>query len=350
MPQSITNGIPTYNVTTGEAGCQNNALVLGGTNTFAANASPCRFNPYWTSVEFYTAGSNSFYNSLQVQATKRVSHGLDFQVAYTWSRTLDTTQGQMFGDDCAGPGSAIGVSPLNLRLDKGPACFNVPQSLHLNVLYHFPNINSSRPAAKLLQGWWIGNIVSAQGGFPFTPLIGTQRSFDGVITQAPVDRASLNTASTTVTLPVTGGNDTYNFIPYDPKTVITGNPNNWFNPLMFGEAPLGQLGTAGRDILHGPSLIDWDFSIVKDTKIRYLGEAGNLEFRAEIFNMMNHANFNLPASGNVFSGTTALSTAAGGDIQAPTGATVSNPFGTAGQITTTATSSRQIQLALKLEF
>ena len=213
-----------------------------------------------------------------------------------------------------------------------------------------PECNHHRVTAKLLQGWWVGNIVSIQGGFPFTPLIGTQRSLDGVITQAPVDRASLNTSNKTVALAVTGGSYTYNFVPYDPKTVIAGNPNNWFNPLMFGEAPLGQLGTAGRDILQGPGLVDWDFSIVKDTKIKYLGETGNLEFRAEVFNMMNHANFNLPTSGNVFTGTTAVNTAAGGNIQAPSGARVANPLGTVGQITTTATSSRQIQLALKLEF
>jgi hypothetical protein len=228
--------------------------------------------------------------------------------------------------------------------------------MHMSVLYHAPNLKSNGIVSKVTNGWWMGNIVTIVEGFPFTPLVGQDRSFSGVITQSNQTPASLNGAAVSaITNPATGG--TYNWIPYDPKTVITGNPNNWFNPLMFGEAPLGQIGNSPRDILRGPGVGTWNFSINKDTKIGFLGEQGSLEFRAEIFNLLNRANFGPPAN-VVFSGTTAvnngaintLNASAGGNIQTPNAASASNPFGNVGQITTTSTTSRQIQLALKVIF
>jgi hypothetical protein len=231
--------------------------------------------------------------------------------------------------------------------------------MHLSVLYHLPDFKSEGFVSKMVNGWWIGNIVTAVQGFPFTPLVGLDRSFSGVITQSNQTPVSLNTTSSTQTLsvgtnssPVSGcttNTCTYNFIPYDPKTVVTGDPNHWFNPLMFGEAPLGQIGNSPRDILRGPGVGTWNFSINKDTKLGFLGEQGSLEFRMEIFNLLNRANFG-PPTNVTFAGTTALSTSAGGNIQAPNGASASNPLGNVGQITTTSTSSRQIQLALKVVF
>ena len=139
------------------------------------------------------------------------------------------------------------------------------------------------------------------------------------------------------------------FIPYNPNTVITGNPNQWYNPLMFSLQTMiavsqqsaltcGTLGDISRGFLRGPGLANWDFSLVKDTALPFIGEQGRLQFRAEVFNILNHANFGMP-SGTVFSGSTK-------DL----GAYSETATATAGQITTTATASRQIQLALKLIF
>ena len=97
---------------------------------------------------------------------------------------------------------------------------------------------------------------------------------------------------------------TFRFV-YNPNTVITGDPNNWFNgghvldaaelywtwPDKLFADTIGQLGTARRNSLIGPAERNWDFSLVKDTKLGFLGEAGMLEFRAEFFNVMNHPNF-----------------------------------------------------------
>jgi hypothetical protein len=382
VPNNLVNGqlppntMPTFNVNNGEVGCQNNALtsvngvtqplIIPGVNggnpitpstTITANGTtgmpyPCRRNPYWTSALFITSPSNSWYSGLQVLAVKRLSHGLDFQASYTYSRSIDTTAGQMYNTDCGGGaiGTAVGFNPSNLKLDKGLSCSDVPHSMRLSVLYHLPNMKSGGPLSKVLNGWYMGNIVSLSQGFPFTPLITLDRSFSGVITQANSTKPDLNTAAVSAVANPAGG--TYNWIPYDPKTVITGDPNHWFNVLMFGEGPLGRHGNTPRDVLRMPGLTNWDFSLIKDTKLGVLGEQGNLQFRAEVFNFMNHANFGIP-NGTAFAGTltnTAAGGNAGGNIQAPVGASASNPLGTAGQITTTATNSRQIQLALKIMF
>ena len=113
---------------------------------------------------------------------------------------------------------------------------------------------------------------------------------------------------------------------------------------MFGVAPLGQVGDAGRDILRMPGVGEWDFSVVKDTKAGFLGEQGNIEFRAEFFNILNRANFG-PPNPRVFTGNKTS--------DCPSGAVscdLFSPFGAAGEITTTNTTARQIQFALKLIF
>ncbi len=356
------NGQPFFNVTNGQANCQNNSLapgqttlVVGGTTiTPGMPAYPCRVNPYWTSAIFYTNRAESWYNGLQVSLNKRLSGGLNVAADYTWSKAQDDTQGTRFNDDCGGaPSSAFGVHPLHLSQDWGLSCYDITQVMHLSLLYHLPNLKSNGLLSKVTNGWWMGNIVSIQGGPPFTPIINTDRSFGGIIAQNSLGRPTLNTTAQTVTfcnatqLPTTpsctGPTTTVNFIPFDPKTAITGNPAHWFNPLMFGEPALGTIGYPGRDYLRQPGLGDWDFSLVKDTKVGFLGEAGDVQFRAEVFNVLNRANFGLINPGAaVFGGTTLASTAAGGNIQMP--------LSSAGQITTTSTTSRQIQFALKLIF
>src|SRR5581483_740462 len=134
------------------------------------------------------------------------------------------------------------------------------------------------------------------------------------------------------------GKVTYNYVPFNHSTVVTGDPNMWFNPLMFQLPQPGFLGNAGRGILRGPGLGTWNVSFNKDTNVSKLGEAGAIEFRAEFFNILNRANFSLP-SGTVLTGT---QTDAAGLSEAPVNAV--------GRISTTSTSSRQIQLALKLIF
>ena len=118
-------------------------------------------------------------------------------------------------------------------------------------------------------------------------------------------------------------------------------PNRYFDPNAFTLQPAGFLGTAGRNILRGPGFATLDFSLAKDTALRMLGESGKVEFRAEFFNILNRANFVTPgiglggnSAGVVFAGRSNTET----------------PLATAGRITRTAGTSRQIQLALKILF
>jgi hypothetical protein len=155
-------------------------------------------------------------------------------------------------------------------------------------------------------GWTANSIVTLQGGFPFTPQLSYNPSNNGD-TRNPV-RPFVN--------------------PAFSGPVILGNPNQWFNPAAFLAPPnnSGFYGNLGRDTLIGPGLATWDFSLLKDTPLR---EGCNLQFRAELFNLLNRTNFNTP---NAIAFT-------------PTGVSP-----TAGVITSTSTTSRQIQFGLKLRW
>jgi hypothetical protein len=103
--------------------------------------------------------------------------------------------------------------------------------------------------------------------------------------------------------------------------VITHNPAQWFNPNTFVLQAAGTLGNVGRDSLRGPGYVNTDFSIKKDTKLRWLGSAGLLDLRADIFNIFNHPNFAMPSAATFAGGLTAPTTTA--------------PLATAGVITAT---------------
>ncbi len=156
---------------------------------------------------------------------------------------------------------------------------------------------------------------------------------------SPNSVCALSTTRTTVQgQPVT-------FVPFNASTVISGDPQQWFNPLMFTPSQVGFLGTTSRNVLRGPHLSNFNVSFNKDTPAPFLGEAGVIQFRAEFFNIFNHANFGMPQTA-----------AYGGSIvKTPTGGTVPPAFAEApaldaGRITNTITTSRQIQLSLKVIF
>lgn len=287
----------------------------------AAPGTPgCRVNPAFNSCECKVNGLDSWYNSLQVQLQKRLTKNVQFQVSYTFAKALDDTQGQHGGE--AGGSNVTGTDPGHLGTDKGQADFNVPHYFIANTLYALPS-PSSGVAKWLLGGWRTGTIFTAQSGLPFTAYVTQQRSRSGVLG---------NYTSS-------GNPDRPNMIP--GCNLILGGVNQYFNPACFAVQPVGFLGSAGRNIMNGPREINWDFSLTKETPLKLLGEAGKLEFRAEIFNILNHASFAIPGAGPtdgrvVYTGTaTAAST---------------TPLATAGQIGRTVTEPREIQFALKLIF
>ncbi|MGD0224551.1 MAG: carboxypeptidase-like regulatory domain-containing protein [Terriglobia bacterium] len=265
----------------------------------------------WT---WFSLGGSS-YNALQVDMNRRFSHGVSIRGVYTWSKSLD--DGDSLNQTTAGNAPGLVSNPFNLRADWGPATYDVRNIGVISALYELPfgkgstcGICSEGWANNLVKGWSVNSIVTLQEGFPFTPQLSYNPSNNGD-TRNPV-RPLLN--------------------PDFSGHVILGKPGQWFNPNAFIAPPStgGFYGNLARDSYTGPGLDTWDFSVVKDTAIR---EGLRLQFRAEIFNLLDRANFNTPNL-IVFTPPTAAN---------PTGLS-----GTAGAITSTSTTSRQVQFALKL--
>ena len=247
----------------------------------------------WT----YFSEADSSYNALQLDINHRFSKGLALRGVYTFSKTIDN--GDSLNATTSGGEPALASNPFNLRADRGLANFDVRNIGVISATYALPFQGN-----KAVAGWTVNSIVTMQGGFPFTPQLSYNPSNTGD-TRNPV-RPYVNPAFT--------------------APVILGSRTQWFNPAAFLAPPNGSgfFGNLGRDTLPGPGLAAWDFSLLKDTPIR---EKLDLQFRAEFFNILNRANFNTP-NAVVFT---------------PTGVSP-----TAGLITSTSTTSRQIQFGLKL--
>lgn len=289
-----------------------------------------RLNPNWNDVDFKTASSNSFYNSFQFGLTKNLSHGLQFQSSLTWAKIIDETQGQNDGDN-GGAGGNIGQDPMHRSVDRALADFDVPLNWRFNTIYRLPNLLTPGSfAAKILDGWAISSIVSVQPGQPLTPALGSSRSRaktyrNGV---SGVDRP--NWVGGRSFSDVTQGSSIgcRNIAAGTP----VGNPTRWFDPCAFALQTAGFLGNAGRNIIRNPGLATMDISLRKEAPLGFLGESGRLEFRAELFNILNKVNLGVP-SRIVYAGR------ADGEA----------PLDTAGNVTD-AGAARQIQLALKIIF
>jgi hypothetical protein len=343
IPTAVVNGIPNWANTQGlginlgkPVACPsaNLAFPSGHTCTVIPSSGPTRLilsgraNCNFGNDNAIQTTSASWYNGLQVSLQKRLSHGLEFQSAYTYSKNLDLPQGRLFIDGEIPTPQAPGY------VDRGRSVFDATHNWRFNTLYTLPTLKSPGLVSKLVNGWSIQNIVSAQTGFAFTPAapgdvsLNTLNAINGAYERPEyVTSANLSDVTSCSTgLTQSGRLCNPNAVVYNPATVITGKPNQWFNPNMFTTPIPGFLGNVGRGILTGPGLFGWDFSLHKVTKLALLGEAGNLQFRAEFFNVLNRANFiNNPPNGNGIVGPSA------------------------GALTL-ARDGRDIQLALKLSF
>jgi Carboxypeptidase regulatory-like domain len=265
---------------------------------------------------WFSAGSSS-YNALQADLNHRISHGLVLRGVYTWSKSLD--DGDSLNATAAGNAPGLVSNPFHIRADWGPATFDVRNVAVLGGTYELPLgrnkafLNqSSGVLNQLVSGWTANSIVTLQSGFPFTPQLSYNPSNNGD-SKNPV-RPFVN--------------------PEFAGKVIQGKPSQWYNPAAFLAPPAncgpnhnlgcGFYGNLARDPFTGPGLATWDLSTLKNTTLH---DRMNLQFRAELFNLLNRANFNTP------------------NLVVFTPAGVSP---TAGVITGTSTTSRQVQFALKL--
>jgi hypothetical protein len=268
-----------------------------------------RPNPYLSSGISWFMEDNSSYNALQVSLTRRLSRDLQFRVNYTWSKDEDFTSGVVGSADQNEPATIL--DPYDIQRDWGPSAQNVKHEGVGNFSYNLPIgqgklwlSGAKGIAEKLVGGWQLNGIVTLLTGFPFTTIDGSNRSGDGD-SHAP-DRPNWNPAFT--------------------GPVIVGKQTEWYNPNAFVLNTAGTYGDVSRNALTGPGLAEFDTSVFK--KIR-ISERVRAQFRAEFFNIFNRTNLSYPNLG-VFSGTSISPSA--------------------GIITATTTTSRQIQFGLKLSF
>jgi hypothetical protein len=342
------------------AGSTNNIAYewIGASNQNNITKAARYINPS-TSGGFDTMWqTQSWYDSLQVNVIKRMSHGLQLQGAYTWSKSLDDSSGSAAGDTFQL--SVVSLPWYDLRLDKGPSEFNVTQNLSVNGTWLIPTPkNWGAVAEHLAGGWELGGILSVGTGVPEQPVIGTDILGEGVTTAnepqllggcSPANAIDSNyrnslfyykVASNTGTL----GNSCLGLVPQTPAntafcdTTDTGRAGTFAgNTLKMGEGPVcaNIRGNLGRDAITGPGLVQLNASLFKNNYIPKISEAFNVQFRAEFFNVLNRTNFS-PSGNSSFLLASGLANTLGNNGASPFGA-----------ITGTQGDNRIIQLALKV--
>ena len=268
-------------------------------------------NPNLANTTTWMSDGLSSYNAMVVDVRQSFSHGLQFRGSYTWSKSMD--DGTAWNSSVGANAPGFVMFPLDPKLDWGLANTDIRNLGAISGTYQLPMGSGMRLFADsngwrgvLVAGWSMSAIATMQSGFPFTPQLGFNPTNNGD-TRNPI-RPSWN--------------------PDFSGTIITGSPTQYYNPNAFVLPAAGTYGNIPRNCLIGPAMSELDLSFLKLTR---LSERLNLQFRAEFFNILNHTNFGTP-NPVVFTSTT--------DVPSPT----------AGLVTYTRTTSRQIQFGVKLQF
>jgi hypothetical protein len=285
------------NVTKGTAG--GTGPVGSLTNPFSGTET----NPNFGSLNGVEASSHSTYHSLQVAVNRQLRSNLVLQAAYTWSKCMDD------GSVSSGleQGSFEVTNAYNQSYDRGPCTFNVGQAFRASAVYPLPFRGN-----KLVSGWQLSGIFSATSGLPINIQTGFTFPTRSNLAGIQGDRPSHSNAA-----------------GCHPDHVL-GQVNEWFDTGCYVLQPFGTLGDVSRDSVTGPGLANLDMAVLKQTRI---SEKIDTQFRVEVFNLPNHPNLGQP-----------ISTLFSGSATNP----VPNPL--AGRITSTSTSSRQLQFGLKFIF
>ena len=278
-------------------------MLADGSYFFPPN--PVRRNRAFESMRLRITDGKSWYKGLILGATRRFRNNLALQASYTLGKSED------YGSQAVGSGDfdnsfqpAYGHDPAS---NKGLSDFDVRHNFVFNYTYELPLANSSSGfTAALAKGWQFSGIVVMRSGAPFSPVLGFDRA-----------RA----------LPRSGGaGQRPNLVPGASSNPVLGGPDLYFDPLAFSLPDAGFLGDLPRNTLIGPGYATWDASIVKNFRA---GQSNRLQIRWEVFNVLNRANFGLPAA-TVFD--------------------ASGRVANAGEITSTVGTARQMLFGVKFEF
>jgi len=260
--------------------------------------------------------SQSFYNSFQLSLSKHSGHNLFWQAFYTFSHSIDDASSNVSIEAVNEPPTT--QDPFNRKGDRGRSGFDIRHNFVANVVYELPLGRGNQ-----LGGWQISAIASVHGNVPFTPVLA-------------FDNANLQSLLTSERPDLIGN-------PYEgicPNGFRVGTPSCWFNPSAFALPPPGQFGTAGRNVLRGPTFAQFDLAV---HKVFQLSEGKKIAFGAVAYNLLNRPNFAVPS--NTQSPLTlggngdAVFKNAGGDL-------ASN----VGRVFSTVGTARQIQLDARFTF
>ncbi len=268
--------------------------------------------------------ASSWYNALGITVRKRFSEGYSLQMAYTYGKSIDESS-STGGVDTGGTRNGLSHFPFDINFDKGLSGFDVRNRLVINGSLDLPF-----GRGRTFGDSWNGTLDAVLGGW----------SINGIFTGADGNKATvaMDALNISRTQPTSRSNivDRPNLIAGGDNNPVLSDgrdPNNYFDATQWEVGPAGYLGTAGRNTIHNPGIITLDFSIFKDIAF---GEGRFVQFRAEFFNMANRANFE--QVGTFFGGSASLFNSNGSR----------NPGAT--RIVDTSVTSRQIQLALKINF
>ncbi len=234
-----------------------------------------RPNPRFDDIDLLESSAGSNYHSLQARFQQRLTRGLSLLASYTWSKSLDNASN--FFASAGDPN--FPQNSLDTRAERGRSNFDIRHRLSVSYAYDLPFGRGGRFLAdrgllsSLLGGWQTYGIVTLQTGRPFTVALPTE--FDN--------------SGTGRTILGFGANDRPNLVGdpnAGPRTV-----ERWFNTAAFAFPAPGTFGSAGRNIVEGPGYKNMNASLVKNAA---LTERLRLQLRAEVFNLFNHPNFNLP--------------------------------------------------------
>ncbi len=260
----------------------------------AAITNPVNANgiPYYYGVGVQASHGSSSYNSLQIQLQKAPTHGLGFNISYTYQHSLDNSSGL---ESSGFNGRGINFTPGFQYLSYGDSDYDARHRLATYYSYEVPIFSSWKNNYLLretLGGWNIAGVTALQTGFPVTlQELGDYKSAwcDSFYYYYCAD--SPNTS-------------TYNIKSLAPRKLQQfngGSPSNyWFDPSVFSPEPLGTFGNTKRNFFHGPGFNYTNFSLSKNFAIGR-GESKYVQLRLESFNLFNHANFSNP-DGNLLDG------------------------------------------------
>jgi hypothetical protein len=258
-------------------------LVGANINDCQGHGTGTRINKSFGRLPATFFRNSSLYNGMQVQVTKAMSHGFQATAGFTWQKSIDTASGAVISDSVI-----TAISTLNWfdpKLTRAVSDFNDAKVFTLNYLWDIPTPKSwSGLLRSAVGGWELGGIFSASSGEPFTPLLaGDALGLNNTDPFAYPNRVSGPGCDN----PVNSGN-VNNYIKlqcFVIPSVVTVNGTNYI-----------PLGNVGRNILTGPGLTNFDFSLVKNTRIPRISEAFNIQLRLDVFNIFNHPNFNPPVT------------------------------------------------------